>query len=98
MYAVSLKAASKTSEQKVPLVGYAEVDNTNNNPQLHYYDEINDKSSKTNAEVCILVYVRIAKCTDRMYMYSNSTSDANTHKYGNHIEKQLAMLRHALLL
>ena len=82
MYAVSLKAASKTSEQKVPLVEYAEVDNTNKNPQLHYYDEVNEKSSKSNAEVRILVYVQIAKCTDRIYMYSNSISDAHTHKYG----------------
>ena len=51
LYAVSLKAVSKTSEQKVPLVEYAEVDSTSKSPQLHYYDEIQENSNKANAEV-----------------------------------------------
>ena len=51
LYAVSLKAARETSEQKVPLVEYAELDNTNKNPQSHYYSEINENSNKANVEV-----------------------------------------------
>ena len=48
---MSLKAVGKASEQKVPLVEYAEVDSTSKNPQSHYYDDINENSNKANAEV-----------------------------------------------
>ena len=51
LYAVSLKAVGKTSEQKVPLVEYAEVNSTSKNQQLHYYDEIKENSNKANVEV-----------------------------------------------
>ena len=57
-YAVSLKAISNTSEkqqQQIPLVEYAEADNSwNKSPQQHNltstYDEVNDKT-KVSTEV-----------------------------------------------
>ena len=83
-YAVSLKAVSNKTEkqqQQIPLVEYAELDNSVNKSPQHQnlpsgYDEINESNITANKEVsgqmCIRTYVTLcpAQILFRIYVIS----------------------------
>ena len=75
-YAVSLKVVSNKTEkqqQQIPLVEYAEVDNSVNKSPQHQnlpsgYDEINESNVTANKEVSghayVLLYCSFVSCTN----------------------------------